>query len=173
MKYAQIRKYDTANGVGIRTTLFVSGCTLNCKGCFNGQYKDFEYGEPWTKEIEDNFINHINTQNVQGVSILGGEPMDQDETLVYLLRRIKEETTKDVWVYTGHKFENLVNNFQTLNILKYCDVLVDGPFIEKEKDLRLAFKGSRNQRIINVSKSLEQHKVILLDIEEIGLCSNA
>ncbi|ONI44940.1 anaerobic ribonucleoside-triphosphate reductase activating protein [Candidatus Epulonipiscium fishelsonii] len=173
MKYAQIRKYDTANGVGIRATLFVSGCTLNCKGCFNTQYKDFEHGEQWTKEIEDNFINHINTQNVQGVSILGGEPMDQDETLVHLLRRIKEETNKNIWIYTGYKFENLIVNFKSFNVLKYCDILVDGPFIEKEKDLRLAFKGSRNQRIINVSKSLAQHQIILFDIEERGLCINA
>ncbi len=165
MYYAQIRKFDTANGTGIRSTLFVSGCTHKCKGCFNQEYKHFRYGHPWTKEIEDNFIEHIKNPNVHGVTILGGEPMDQvrDTDLKDLVCRIKEETGQNIWIYSGYTFEEIMMHKKTKEILKYCDVLVDGPFIEEQKDLRLRFKGSKNQRIIDVQKTLSEGKVTLLE----------
>ena len=165
MYYAQIRKFDTANGTGIRSTLFVSGCTHKCKGCFNQDYKHFRYGHPWTKEIEDKFIEHIKNPNVHGVTILGGEPMDQvrDTDLKDLVCRIKEETGQNIWIYSGYMFEEIMMYKKTKEILKYCDVLVDGPFIEEQKDLRLRFKGSKNQRIIDVQKTLSEGKVTLLE----------
>ena len=165
MYYAQIRKFDTANGTGIRSTLFVSGCTHKCKGCFNQDYKHFLYGHPWTKEIEDKFIEHIKNPNVHGVTILGGEPMDQvrDNDLKDLVCRIKEETGQNIWIYSGYTFEEIMMHKKTKEILKYCDVLVDGPFIEEQKDLRLRFKGSKNQRIIDVQKTLSEGKVTLLE----------
>ena len=165
MYYAQIRKFDTANGTGIRSTLFVSGCTHKCKGCFNQDYKHFRYGHPWTKEIEDKFIEHIKNPNVHGVTILGGEPMDQvrDNDLKDLVCRIKEETGQNIWIYSGYTFEEIMMHKKTKEILKYCDVLVDGPFIEEQKDLRLRFKGSKNQRIIDVQTTLSEGKVTLLE----------
>lgn len=165
MYYAQIRKFDTANGTGIRSTLFVSGCTHKCKGCFNQDYKHFRYGHPWTKEIEDRFIEHIKNPNVHGVTILGGEPMDQvrDNDLKDLVCRIKEETGQNIWIYSGYTFEEIMMHKKTKEILKYCDVLVDGPFIEEQKDLRLRFKGSKNQRIIDIQKTLSEGKVTLLE----------
>ena len=165
MYYAQIRKFDTANGTGIRSTLFVSGCTHKCKGCFNQDYKHFRYGHPWTKEIEDKFIEHIKNPNVHGVTILGGEPMDQvrDTDLKDLVCRIKEETGQNIWIYSGYTFEEIMIHKKTKEILKYCDILVDGPFIEEQKDLRLRFKGSKNQRIIDVQKTLSEGKVTLLE----------
>ena len=165
MYYAQIRKFDTANGTGIRSTLFVSGCTHKCKGCFNQDYKHFRYGHPWTKEIEDKFIEHIKNPNVHGVTILGGEPIDQvrDNDLKDLVCRIKEETGQNIWIYSGYTFEEIMMHKKTKEILKYCDVLVDGPFIEEQKDLRLRFKGSKNQRIIDVQKTLSEGKVTLLE----------
>ena len=165
MYYAQIRKFDTANGTGIRSTLFVSGCTHKCKGCFNQDYKHFRYGHPWTKEIEDKFIEHIKNPNVHGVTILGGEPMDQvrDNDLKDLVCRIKEETGQNIWIYSGYMFEEIMMHKKTKEILKYCDVLVDGPFIEEQKDLRLRFKGSKNKRIIDVQKTLSEGKVTLLE----------
>lgn len=165
MYYAQIRKFDTANGTGIRSSLFVSGCTHCCEGCFNQDYKYFKYGRLWTKDVEDNFVNHLMNPNVHGVTILGGEPMDQirDNDLLYLLERIKRETGQNVWIYSGYTFEEIVSHPKRRAILSYCDVLVDGPFIGKLKDLKLRFKGSRNQRIINVQKSLKEGHVCLLE----------
>ncbi len=167
MYYSQIRKYDTANGIGIRTTLFVSGCTRNCLGCFNEEYKKFDNGEKWTEEVEDAFIEHINQPQVQGVSILGGEPMDQtaDKVLSELLRNIRTRTGKSIWLYSGYLYEDLLQKESTFDILKYCDVLVDGPFMEDKQDYRLMFVGSSNQRLIDVQQSLEVDKVILYAIQ--------
>ncbi|OON98695.1 MAG: anaerobic ribonucleoside-triphosphate reductase activating protein [Epulopiscium sp. Nele67-Bin004] len=163
MYYSQIRKYDTANGIGIRTTLFVSGCTRNCLGCFNEEYKNFKNGNKWTEEVEEAFIEHINQPQVQGVSILGGEPMDQtaDKALSELLRNIRLRTGKSIWLYSGYLYEDLLQQKATFDILKYCDVLVDGPFMEDKQDYRLLFVGSSNQRLIDVQQSLVVDKVVL------------
>ncbi len=165
MYYAQIRKFDTANGVGIRSSLFVSGCTHGCKGCFNQDYKHFRYGRMWTKEIEDEFIAHLHNPNVHGVTILGGEPMDQirDYDLLNLLKRIKRETKQNIWIYSGYTFEEILAHPRTRELLKQCDVLVDGPFVQELKSLKLRFRGSSNQRIIDVKKSLESGHVCLLE----------
>ena len=167
MKYAQIRKYDTANGPGIRSTLFVSGCTHRCAGCFNQTYQDFNYGDTWTEEVENNFIEMVKDSNVHGVTILGGEPLQQDDSMASLFIRIKEDTGKSLWVFTGYTFEHLLqmiaNGTATKTMvmaLLYADVLVDGPFIESKKDLRLKFRGSSNQRILDVKKSIEKGEAV-------------
>ena len=152
MHYAQIRKYDVANGEGIRTTLFVSGCKFNCPGCFNKEYQNFNYGNEWTKEVEDSFIELGKDENVSGYSILGGEPLMQDkDTMINLLNRIKKETGKSIWMWTGFTLDSLSRD--QLEIVKYVDVLIDGMFIEDLKDLRLAWRGSKNQNIYKKNKT--------------------
>ena len=164
MYYAQMRKYDIANGLGIRATLFVSGCNHHCPGCFNEAYQDFQYGKPWDSEAEQLFMSYVKDDNVHGVSILGGEPMQQDASMAKLIRRIKEETGKSIWLYSGDTFEVIMKDAHKREILSYCDVLVDGPFVEALKDLRLRFRGSSNQRIIDVQPSLKENKPILLNL---------
>ena len=161
MHYAQIRKYDTANGPGIRSSLFVSGCTHKCKGCFNEAYKDFHYGNEWTKQIEDEFIEMISDSKVKGVTIIGGEPMDQihDDDLLHLVRRIKEEVEKNIWIYSGYTYEQILQHDKRREILSFCDTLVDGLFVMKRKDLKLKFRGSSNQRVIDIQKSLSDHRL--------------
>jgi len=165
MYYAQIRKYDTANGPGIRSSLFVSGCTHRCLGCFNREFMKFNYGNLWTKEVEDEFIKMVLDSHVKGVTILGGEPLDQieDDTLLNLLTRINSEVGKNIWLYSGYTFEQIMVHEKRKKIISFCDVLVDGLFIQAEKDLKLRFRGSRNQRIIDVQKSITANSVQLLE----------
>ena len=161
MNYAQIRKYDTANGPGIRSSLFVAGCTHNCPGCFNQDYMKFNYGTTWSQAIEEKFITDLQEPQIKGVTILGGEPMDQinDDDLFNLLKRIKAETGKNIWLYSGYTFEQITTHAKRRSILEFCDVLVDGLFVEELKNLKLRFKGSSNQRIIDVQKSLTKEIV--------------
>ena len=149
MNYGTIKKVDVANGPGVRVSLFVSGCRNHCKGCFNPETWDFSYGHPFTKETEDGIIEALRPSWIQGLSILGGEPMEpeNEEALLPFLERVREELPgKDVWLYSGYRLEAL----QGRKLLALADVLVDGPFDEKEKDAGLAFRGSRNQRIIRL-----------------------
>ncbi|WP_054741366.1 anaerobic ribonucleoside-triphosphate reductase activating protein [Cellulosilyticum ruminicola] len=166
MYYAQMRKYDIANGPGIRSVLFVSGCTHNCPGCFNKDYQDFKAGNPWSEEAEATFMSYVHDPNVHGVTILGGEPMQQtrDNDLLHLLQRIKLETNHTIWLFSGYVFEEIIKDEARLTLLKQCDVLVDGPFIETEKDIQLKFRGSRNQRIIDVPASLKSKQIVLLEL---------
>lgn len=162
MYYAQMRQYDIANGVGIRATLFVSGCTHKCPGCFNEAYQDFHSGTPWSAETENQFMAYVKNENVHGVTILGGEPMEQtmDDCLLRLLKRIKQETNHTIWIYSGYTFEQIMKDPKKLELLEQCDVLVDGPFIESLKDVCLKFRGSSNQRIINIQASLAAKTII-------------
>ncbi|ADZ83732.1 anaerobic ribonucleoside-triphosphate reductase activating protein [Cellulosilyticum lentocellum DSM 5427] len=166
MYYAQMRKFDVANGVGIRSTLFVSGCRHQCKGCFNEAYQDFHYGHAWDEKAEATFMNYLNDPNVHGVTFLGGEPMEQieDEDFLNLLKRIKRETNHSIWIYSGYTYEAIITHSKRLALLKWCDVLVDGPYIESLKDLTLRFRGSSNQRIIDVKASLASEKVVLYEL---------
>ena len=161
MNYAQIRKYDVANGVGIRTTLFVSGCHFNCPGCFNKEYQDFSFGKEFTDEEMQKFIDLGKSPNISGYSFLGGEPLDQmnDDTLLRTVKAIREQTDKTIWLWTGYVYENL--NEKQMEIVKHIDVLVDGPFIEAQKNMKLLFRGSENQRIIDVQKTLTENKIVL------------
>lgn len=149
MNYAGIKKVDIANGPGVRVSLFVSGCRNHCPGCFNPETWDFDYGEPFTRKTEKEIVKALRPSWIQGLSILGGDPMEPENqrALLPLLKRIRAFLPeKDVWLYTGYRLESVSGS----PLLPYVDVVVDGPFIESEKDAGLAFRGSRNQRIIEV-----------------------
>ena len=151
MNYGGIKTADVANGPGVRVSLFVSGCRNRCPGCFQPETWDFGYGEPFTEETEDRIIEALRPPWIQGLSILGGDPMEPENQKVLLpfLKRVREELPgKDVWLYTGYCLESV----SASPMLGYLDVIVDGPFIEAEKDAGLAFRGSRNQRIIQLKK---------------------
>lgn len=151
MNYAGIKKVDVANGPGVRVSLFVSGCRNHCKGCFNPETWDFSYGQPFTRKTEKEIIKALRPSWIQGLSILGGEPMEPEnqEGLLPFLKTVKEELPgKDIWLYTGCSFESVSGS----PLLPFVDVVVDGPFLEEEKDPALAFRGSRNQRIITLEK---------------------
>ena len=163
MNYASIRDCDIANGEGVRVTLFVSGCTHHCKGCFNPDQWDFNYGEPFTREVEDRILGLLDQSFISGLSILGGEPMEpsNQRALVPFLRRFREKfgDTKTLWVYTGCVLDTETFSLQpptfnlegtTQEFLRMIDVLVDGPFVEELKDISLQFRGSSNQRILRL-----------------------
>ena len=147
MNYGAIKTVDVANGPGVRVSLFVSGCRNRCPGCFQPETWDFGYGRPFTKETEDQIIEALRPSWIQGLTVLGGDPMEpeNEEALVPFLERVFRECPgKDIWVYSGYTYEELKGR----ELLYHCDVLVDGPFVEAQKDAGLAFRGSRNQRII-------------------------
>ena len=147
MNYCGIKKTDIANGPGVRVSLFVSGCRNHCKGCFQPETWDFGYGESFTKETENELMSALRPSWIQGLSILGGDPMEPENqaALLPFLRRVKAKLPeKDIWLYTGYSFEAVSGSA----LLSFVDVVVDGPFVETEKDISLAFRGSRNQRII-------------------------
>ncbi|WP_411168225.1 anaerobic ribonucleoside-triphosphate reductase activating protein [Clostridium sp. MB05] len=166
MNYAKIRKFDVSNGPNIRTTLFVSGCTNNCEGCFNKELQNFNYGNKWTKEVENEFIEYIKDPNVKGVNILGGEPMDQihDRDLINLLKRIKEETGKSIWLWSGYLYEDIIKDNNRREILSLVDIIVDGRFEIDKRDISLRYRGSSNQRVIDVLQSLKNNKVIEIEL---------
>ena len=172
MNYAEIKNFDIANGLGIRVSLFVSGCTHHCKNCFNSIAWDFKYGNEFTKEVEDKIIKMLNNPNVSGLTLLGGEPMEpvNQDGLIDFLRRVKKEVpNKNIWCYTGYTLETDLLQGKahtpiTEEILSYIDVLVDGKFIEELKSLMLKFRGSSNQRLIDLPKTLKTGEIVLLDL---------
>ncbi len=158
MRYAQIRPLDVANGEGIRVSLFVTGCTHRCPECFNEAYQDFNFGQEWTEETTAELIRYLKRPEISGLTLLGGEPM-QNLELTEILREIKNQVQKSIWIYSGYTFEQIVSNPERLALLRECDVLVDGLFVAALKDLRLRFRGSSNQRIIDISSSLASGEV--------------
>lgn len=161
MYYGTIKNYDIANGPGVRVSLFVSGCRNRCKGCFNPETWDFSYGTPYTEETENYIIELLKPSYINGFTLLGGEPFEPEnqQVLVGLLKRIRAEYPgKDIWCYTGYVYEqDLLEGGRkhtevTDELLSYVDVLVDGQFIEEQKDITLAFRGSSNQRILHLKK---------------------
>ncbi|MDU5471529.1 MAG: anaerobic ribonucleoside-triphosphate reductase activating protein [Peptoniphilus harei] len=164
MNFAQIRKYDVANGPGIRTTIFVTGCTHKCHNCFNEEYQDFDFGDPWTQRETDEVIEDLKLDEVRGLTILGGEPFQNEVDLLEVLRDIKKEVQKDIWIFSGYTYEEILKDQDKKKLLEECDVLVDGRFVEALKDLNLRFRGSSNQRIIDVQKSLESNEVVLFNL---------
>ena len=166
MRYAQIRKFDVTNGPNVRTALFVSGCNHNCPGCFNKDQQDFNYGELWTEEVENYFMECVNNVNILGVNILGGEPLEQtmDESLLRLLKRIKEETNKSIWLWTGFLFEDILKDSKKSEFLKYVDVIIDGRFLKDKRNISLKYRGSSNQRVIDVEKSLKNKEIIEIEL---------
>lgn len=175
MNYASIKIMDVANGPGIRISLFVSGCTHHCKNCFNQEAWDFNYGEPFTQAQIDYIVDYVSGQHISGLTILGGEPLEQinQQGLLPLLRKMKETCPdKSIWCFTGYDFEKdvvgqMMNEYaETKELLSYIDVMVDGKFVEELKDLSLRFKGSSNQRTIMVQESLNTGQIILWDTSQ-------
>lgn len=164
MNFATIKKYDVANGPGVRVSLFVSGCGHRCKGCFNAEAWDFAYGSPYTAATEEEILSALSKSYIAGLSLLGGEPFDprNQETVYGLLKKVKERfPQKDVWCYTGYTLETDLQEGGaaftpfTKDMLARIDVLVDGEFVEALKDIKLRFRGSSNQRIIDLKRTRE------------------
>ena len=173
MNYGSIKKHDIANGLGVRVSLFVSGCTHHCPGCFNQETWDFNYGIKYTSETQKEIIEALNHEYISGLTLIGGEPFEpsNQEVLVGLVKESKNIfPNKNIWCYTGYKFdedveENMFENWpETKELMSYIDVVVDGKFEEDKKDLSLKFRGSKNQRIIDVQKSLKTHQIIPYEV---------
>jgi anaerobic ribonucleoside-triphosphate reductase activating protein len=161
MRYADYKLYDTANGPGVRLSLFVQGCPHHCPGCFNPETWDFNGGEEYTIENSIDIITHCKREEIAGLSILGGEPFALENDipmLVSLLAVYKETVKKPVWVWTGYTIEELITDPIKIVLLSFIDVLVDGPFIEAKKNIKLVHRGSSNQRVIDVQATLEKYK---------------
>lgn len=170
MNYGTIKKTDIANGLGVRVSLFVSGCTHHCKGCFNSETWNFNYGKHFTQETEQEIIEALSREYINGLSLLGGEPMEPENqrVLLPLLKKVRELfPEKNIWCYTGYTFdtdllaESRAKCECTQEMLDNIDILVDGKFVEELKDISLQFRGSSNQRIIDVKASMKAGTVQL------------
>lgn len=170
MNYAEIKYNDIANGPGVRTSLFVSGCTHRCKGCFNEVAWDFNYGTPFTQETIDAIINSMKPAYIAGITLLGGEPFEpaNQRGLIPLLKQVKQTyPDKNIWCFTGYLFDKDIMDKmyetypETKEMLSYIDICVDGRFVEELKDMMLKFKGSSNQRTIDVQASLKTGTVVI------------
>ena len=164
MNYAEIKNYDIANGLGVRVSLFVSGCTHHCKGCFNPMTWDFSYGKPFTQDTQNELLEMLSPDYIDGLTLLGGEPMEPDNqrALLPFLREVRKRfPSKNIWCYTGYLLdEELLKPSRarcetTDEILKLIDVLVDGEFVEEKKNISLSFRGSENQRLIDLPITLQ------------------
>ena len=169
MNYGEIKNFDIANGEGVRVSLFVSGCTHHCKNCFNPETWSFDFGEPFTREEEDKILDELAPEYINGLSLLGGEPFEpaNQAALLPFLRRVKERYPgKTIWCYSGYLFDKELQNDSrarceyTDEMLSLIDVLVDGEFVQELYNISLQFRGSENQRIIDVQKSLASGKVV-------------
>lgn len=170
MNYVTIKDYDIANGPGVRVSLFVSGCTHHCKGCFNEEAWDFCYGEPFTQQTIDDILKMLEPSYIKGLTLLGGEPFEPENQpdVVNLLRQVKEKyPNKTIWAFSGYLFDKEILSGKlgsweiTKEFIGYLDVIVDGRFVLEKKDLSLRFRGSSNQRIINVPASLQKNEIVL------------
>ena len=169
MNIAKIVPYDVANGPGIRMSIWVSGCRRHCPGCFNPEAQDFEYGEPVTDKMLGTITAFAKSQNHDGFSFLGGEPFEKENepmlcVIAHDIKQHRQSPTQDIWCWTGYAWEELMDDCQRGHmhmLLKDIDVLVDGPFIEEKKDISLLWRGSSNQRIIDVRKSFEADRLVL------------
>ena len=164
MRFAQIRKEDISNGPGIRVSLFVQGCNRHCDGCFNPETWDYDKGQIFNRRIQELFLDLGKEKRITGFSILGGEPLDQDERMLELIKKIKERyPDKTIWMWTGHTYEDLTD--EQMEIVKFIDVLVDGPFIISQRCPSKRFRGSMNQRIIDIKKTLESGTIVIHDLQ--------
>lgn len=175
MNYAHIKYNDIANGEGVRTSLFVSGCTHHCKNCFNKETWDFNYGKEFTIDVQNQIIKSLEPSWINGLTLLGGEPMEpaNQKGLLEFVKRVKQiYPNKTIWCYSGYLFDTqLLKESRarcpwTDELLSYIDILVDGPFIEELKDITLRFKGSSNQRVIDVNQSLKSNTIVLSPYNE-------
>lgn len=176
MRYSQIRNLDISNGLGVGVSLFVQGCPFHCKNCFNSDTWDFNGGKEWTEEIKDRFIKLIDRPYIKRISFLGGECL-AEQNLDEVLKLVQEIRIsfpdKTIWLYTGYSYSEIfrgqslclsqegLNNFKRREIIKLCNIVVDGEYIDEQKDLTLRWRGSKNQRVIDVKQSLAQNKMVL------------
>ena len=182
MNYGSIKKTDIANGIGVRVTLFVSGCTHHCEGCFNPETWNFQYGEVFDEKAEDEVVKALAPSFIKGLTLLGGEPMEpqNQKALLPFVKKIKNlYPEKDIWCYTGYTLEcDLLGKTtdgegrtgrakceETEELLSYIDVLVDGEFVLAKKDIRLKYRGSANQRLIDLKASLRENETVMYDLE--------
>ena len=165
MNYATIKPVDIANGPGVRVSLFVSGCTHRCKGCFNEEAWDFQFGKPFTQEVQEQLLSSLDHDYIEGLTLLGGEPMEpsNQEALLPFIRAVRERLPqKTIWCFTGYDFEKdilgrmMEASSVTRELIPLFDVMVDGKFVAEKRNLSLKFRGSENQRVLNVKKSLEE-----------------
>ncbi len=170
MHFASIKNFDVANGVGVRVSLFVSGCNHHCEGCFNQEAWDFNYGNEFSENEFNMIIQMLKPSYIKGLTLLGGEPMEliNQEGILPLVKKVKEvNPDKTIWCYSGFTFEQImamVDKFETTKeLIKYFDVLVDGKFQIEKKDLKIKFRGSSNQRVIDMKESLKNNNVVLLE----------
>ena len=162
MRYGQLRQYDIANGEGIRTSLFVTGCTHGCYNCFNEEYQDFSAGQEWTESDTERLISYVSAPACSGLTLLGGEPFQNVDGLLLLVDRVLAVVPqKLIWVYSGYTYEEILACPNKRQLLERCHILVDGKFVDDLRDPALAFRGSSNQRIIDIQKSLQCGEVVL------------
>ena len=164
MNYEKIDKCAVSNGAGVRTVLWVSGCDIHCRNCHNQQTWDFNSGIPFTDDTMQELLYDLSKPYIKGLTLSGGHPLDPHNApkVLEIVKRVKMVfPNKDIWIYSGYVWENIMKDETLREILKYIDVLVDGAYVDELRDISLAFRGSSNQRIIDVPKSLEQNKVIL------------
>lgn len=162
MRYGQIRQYDIANGDGIRTSIFVMGCTHGCYNCFNEEYQDFNAGKEWTEAETELVISYVTNSNCSGLTLLGGEPFQNVDGLLPVVEAVRRAVpNKNVWAYSGYRWEEIINDSTRRSLLEVVDILVDGRFVDALKDPSLRFRGSSNQRIIDVKASLASNSVVL------------
>lgn len=173
MNYGEIKKADIANGLGVRVSLFVSGCTHHCQNCFNQVTWDFHYGQPFDEAVQEKILQYLAPEHIAGLTLIGGEPMEpsNQRALLPFVKKVKDiYPQKNIWCYTGYIFDKeLLHESRarcevTDELLSYIDVIVDGRFIEELKDIRLRFRGSSNQRIIQVQESLKEGKIVLSEL---------
>ncbi len=172
MYIADYKKFDVLNGRGLRNSLFTSGCTHRCKGCFNAAAWNFAYGFPYTREFEDRVIADLQVEGIRvaGLSILGGEPFQNVDGLLGLVRRVRAECPgKDIWIWSGYTFEEILADASRTELLAYCDVLIDGRFMLERRNLKLKWRGSENQRVLDVRESLRERAAVWLKSERDGL----
>lgn len=166
LKYADYKPFQFVDGEGVRCSIYLSGCLFSCKECFNESIQNFNAGNLYTDEIEDKIIEDLRNSYVQGLTILGGEPFLNTQVALKLVKRVRKEfgKKKDIWIYSGYTYEQLLKASEDKKeLLSLCDVLVDGPFMIFQKDLSLRFRGSRNQRIIDLKTSTEDKVVLYLE----------
>ena len=166
MKYADYKPFQFVDGEGVRCSIYLSGCLFACKECFNESIQNFNAGNPYTMDLEDKIIEDLGNSYVQGLTLLGGEPFLNTQVAIQLAERVRKEfgNEKDIWVYSGYTYEQLLRSSEDKKkLLDLCDVLVDGPFMIFLKDLSLRFRGSSNQRIIDIKKSTIDNVVLYLD----------
>lgn len=175
MNYLGIDKTSISNGPGVRVVLWVSGCTCRCEGCQNPESWDFNSGKLFDDNVKNELFEALGKPYIQGITFSGGHPLENKnvEELYLLIKEIKEKfQTKDIWLYTGYTWEQIfpqvcldmfnVNNLYRKEAVKMCDVIVDGPYIEKQRDITLKFRGSKNQRLIDVKKTFKQNKIVTI-----------